>query len=67
MIRGYFDESAHGNVFLIAGWVADFETWERFTADWRSVLDSEPSIRYFNHHEAKGEPPSGEFAGWPRE
>jgi hypothetical protein len=64
MIRGYFDESAQGNVFLIAGWVAGFETWARFTEDWRTALDSEPAIRYFKHHEAKSDPPSGEFAGW---
>jgi hypothetical protein len=64
MIRGFFDDSAQGDVFLIAGWVTDYETWERFTADWRAALDSDPAIQYFKHHEAKGDPPTGQFEGW---
>jgi hypothetical protein len=65
MIRGFFDDSEQGEIFLIAGWVTNYETWERFTEEWRSVLDQEPAIKYFKHHEAKGEPPTGQFAGWP--
>jgi hypothetical protein len=67
MIRGFFDESEQGNVFLIAGWVADFKTWECFTEDWRTALDADPRIEYFKHHEAKSDPPSGQFAGWTPE
>jgi hypothetical protein len=67
MLQGFFDESAYGDVFLVGGWVSDSETWERFTADWQSALDADPKIRYFKHHEAKGEPPSGEFEGLTRD
>lgn len=64
MIRGFFDESEQGDVFLIAGWVADYDIWTTFTEEWRAVLDGEPSIQYFKHHEAKSDPPSGQFLGW---
>jgi hypothetical protein len=67
MIRAFIDESEQGNVFLMAGWVTDYETWQRFNEDWRRALDAEPTIRYFKHHEAKGDPPSGEFKGWSPE
>lgn len=62
MIRAFFDESEFRDVFLVAGWVADCETWSRFTEDWQSVLDAEPRIDYFKHHEAKGF--TGQFSGW---
>jgi hypothetical protein len=63
-IRGFFDESEHGNVRLVAGWVTDCGTWERLSEDWHVALDAAPSIRYFKHHEAKANPPSGQFNGW---
>ncbi len=64
MIRAFFDESEQGDVFLVAGWVTDYDTWERFTKDWRATLDAVPSIQYFKHHEAKSDPPTGQFEGW---
>lgn len=66
MIRAFCDESEQSDVFLVAGWVTDFDTWTRFTEDWQSVLDERPAIKYFKHHEAKGEPPTGEFSGWEK-
>jgi hypothetical protein len=67
MIRGFFDESEQGDIFLIAGWVTDYETWERFSEEWRAVLEAEPRIEYFKHHEAKSVPPSGQFQGFTPE
>jgi len=66
-VRGFFDESDTNEpgekaIFLIAGWVASVDLWERFTEDWGEVLDASPSISYFNHNEAKGQ--TGEFEGW---
>lgn len=65
MIRGFIDDSEQEEVFVLAGWVTDYQTWELFTEKWRAVLDEPPAIKYFKHHEAKGEPPRGEFEGWP--
>jgi hypothetical protein len=28
------------------------------------VPDEKPSIKYFKHHDAKGQPPTGEFERW---
>jgi len=67
MIRGFLDESAQGDVFVLAGWVTDHNTWKSFSEDWQTALDESPAIQYFSHHEAKGEPPSGEFKDWPIE
>jgi hypothetical protein len=67
MIRGFFDESASGDIFLVAGWVSKFENWRAFTEDWQTVLDTTPAVDYFKHHEAKSKPPSGQFAGWSPE
>jgi hypothetical protein len=67
MICCYFDESESGPVFLIAGWVSDYETWSQFTTDWNSVLSADPPVQYFKHHEAKTNPPSGQFEGWSAE
>jgi hypothetical protein len=66
MIRAFFDESGQGDIFLMAGWVTDDQTWERFSKDWTAALQHDPPIRYFKHHEAKGDPPSGEFVGWSK-
>jgi len=65
-IRGFLDESEQGNTFILAGWVSDRATWERFSEDWYAAIREAPAIEYFKHHEAKGEPPTGQFAGWPR-
>jgi hypothetical protein len=67
MFRGFFDDSERGDIFLIAGWVTDYDTWDRFTKDWREALDADPVIKYFKHHEAKSDPPAGQFQGWSLE
>lgn len=64
MICCYFDESESSPVFLIAGWVSDRHTWIQFSEEWSEILATQPSIGYFKHHEAKTDPPSGQFEGW---
>jgi hypothetical protein len=66
-LRGFFDESDTSEpddkqVFLLGGWVASADTWDRFSDDWNKVLRKRPPIRYFKHNEAKGR--SGQFEGW---
>src|SRR2546426_7052304 len=65
MKQAYFDESSDGEVFLIAGWIAAAEGWERFNEDWRRTMAAAPAIRYFKHHEAMSF--EGEFHGWTEE
>ena len=65
MPKVFIDESGNNPqdvVFLMAGWVADVETWESFSDDWDSVLRRPPAISYFKHHEAKAQ--SEQFEGF---
>ena len=55
MFRGFFDESNRNpseGQFILAGWTARVEDWERFTDDWQQSLNQEPSINYFKTYEA---------------
>jgi hypothetical protein len=66
-LRTFVDESGTEvrgpkDIFLMGGWIADVETWERFSTDWDKVLRSSPAIAYFSHREAKAL--SGQFTGW---
>lgn len=68
-VRAFIDESdtrepKMKDIFSMGGWVADVETWERFSDDWQSVLKINPSIEYFKHNEAKST--SGQFEGWSK-
>jgi hypothetical protein len=67
MIRAFVDDSSDGNVSLLAGWVADYAEWERFSQRWIEVLKERPKIDYFRHHEAKTDPPTGQFENWTKE
>jgi hypothetical protein len=49
-------------VFLIGGWVANDNEWDRFSTEWTIVLQTPPAIRYFSHHESKAA--GGQFEGW---
>ncbi len=62
-MKAFFDESGDDpreKVYVLAGWVATDQEWERFSAEWNGVLAAH-SISYFKHNEAKGL--KGEFAG----
>jgi hypothetical protein len=67
VIQAFIDDSSNGDVFLLGRWVADCSTWEKFSREWAEALKRAPSITYFRHHEAKANPPSGEFKGWSRD
>lgn len=62
MFRGFFDECNRNPEdirFIMAGWTATVEEWERFSDAWEKCRLSEPSIEYFKTYEANGL--SGEF------
>ncbi len=55
MFRGFFDECNRNPEdvrFIMAGWTANVEEWERFTEAWQTCLSTEPSIEYFKSSEA---------------
>lgn len=54
MLQCFLDESGKGNgpVMVIAGWIAEAETWTMFDADWRQFLAGPPSLAYFKMKEA---------------
>jgi hypothetical protein len=55
MFKAFFDESGDDvEVFLMAGWLAHFKEWEKFSEAWNTELKFSPSIKYFNHNEAMG-------------
>jgi hypothetical protein len=63
MLRAFFDEASDNtNDFLMGGWLASFEEWEKFSDAWDTELKFPPSINYFNHNEALGL--KDEFEGW---
>jgi len=51
-----------GPVFVLAGYVAPAETWQRFSIDWRAIMDEHPTISHFKMKEANSF--RGEFFGW---
>ena len=62
MFRGFFDECNRNPEdvrFIMAGWTATVEEWERFSDAWEKCRLREPSIGYFKTYEANGL--SGEF------
>lgn len=67
MIRAFVDDSSDGSISLLGGWVANNSEWERFSHNWAEVLREAPKIDYFRHHEAKTDPPTGQFTNWTKE
>ena len=75
MIRGYFDESGNANdpqladcAFVVAGYVANDETWHRVESSWQNVLKSHQyNVPYLHMrefaHSTKGSP----FESWKNE
>lgn len=68
--RAFIDESSteehnHREIFSMGGWIADVDTWERFTDEWYEELRKTPAITYFKHSEAKAQ--DGQFTGWTEE
>lgn len=62
-LKVYIDDSGVGQppVSVLAGWVADLETWIRFSDAWDGILRMSPRINYFKYEEAKNS--NGEFFG----
>jgi hypothetical protein len=52
-------------VFVLAGFIAESESWAAFSYDWRAALDASPSINYFKMVEAANL--RDQFEGWSRE
>jgi hypothetical protein len=62
MFRGFFDESNRNAAdvkFILAGWTASVEEWEKFSGAWQNCLSQNPRIKYFKTYEANN--PSGQF------
>jgi hypothetical protein len=65
MWQAFIDESGdreHSPVLVLAGWIAPFENWKKFTVDWGDMLTMRPSIEYFKMDEADGA--DGQFRDW---
>jgi hypothetical protein len=61
-VRAFIDDSGSGGdspYYVLAGYLGDVPTWERFTEDWQQVLDKVPKIAYFKMSEAESQ--TGEF------
>jgi Protein of unknown function (DUF3800) len=50
MLRCFVDESGfgHGPVMVMAGLIADVESWARFSDDWQECLDMRPRLPFFH-------------------
>jgi hypothetical protein len=55
MFKGFFDESNRDPAevkFIMAGWTAKVDEWERFSQAWYECLSQKPAIEYFKTYEA---------------
>lgn len=52
-------------LFIVGGYIATVERWEKLTDSWQSVLDLPPRLEYFSFREAFPETgkPRGQFSG----
>jgi hypothetical protein len=59
----YIDDSGSGDppVFVLAGFIAEAESWATFTDEWKEELSRNPAIAYFKMKEANSL--TGEFDG----
>jgi len=56
MLRGFFDESNRNPndvTFILAGWTASVEEWERFSEAWQACLLERPALDYFKSSQAR--------------
>jgi hypothetical protein len=56
MFRGFFDESNRNPkdvTFILAGWTASVEEWERFSEAWQACLLERPALDYFKSSQAR--------------
>jgi hypothetical protein len=66
-MQAYLDDSmADGEVLIIAGYLAPFGQWERFSTDWQELLDMRPPWPIFKMKEiaASNDSTRRERAGW---
>jgi hypothetical protein len=64
-IQAFVDESGGGKHFVMAGLIADSESWIEFSDEWRVCLDQPPAIKVFKMRDAAGL--SGAFYKWTKE
>jgi hypothetical protein len=65
VLKAFVDDSGsdmQGPVYILAGYVSDVDSWDRFTIDWDRALHEIPAIEYFKMQEA--ESGKGQFDGW---
>jgi hypothetical protein len=62
--RAAVDESdiSQSHYYVIAGWVALEEVWNRLSSEWESTLKDIPSVKFFRANSAAGL--KGPFQGW---
>lgn len=54
ILKAFADESADSELYVIAGYVSDIETWDDFAIRWTNELKTEPEVRYYRNNEAFG-------------
>lgn len=67
VLQAYIDDSGNGQqpVFVLAGFLAPYNHWEKFTIEWDNALRAEPKINYFKMNEAVTK--RKQFFGWAKE
>lgn len=66
VLAGYFDDSRDHGMFVVAGYVAPTETWERFSRAWTQVLEDAPRpVSEFKASNCRHR--RGEFTGWSKQ
>ena len=64
-VRAFVDDSGSGGdsrYFVLGGFMADYDTWERFSDAWDAELRRAPSLKLFRMAQANAL--NGHFDGW---
>jgi hypothetical protein len=62
VMQVYIDDSIEPPVFVLAGFIASAEEWEKLKVEWQATLDKPPRLAYVKMQEAHAL--VGEFKGW---
>lgn len=65
-MQAFIDDSVDGSVLTLAGYIAPYEKWEKFSVDWQELLSMSPPWERFKMAEIAGskDPLRLERAGW---
>jgi hypothetical protein len=65
MLTAYLDESSDDRVYTVAGFMAEEQTWQNFSAEWNETLKAPPAITHFKMNSVRTTKLNGVFRNLP--